>query len=191
MNLVAGDRGKSMLMPGWRGRLRWSGSLRANRNATEHGIRRHSGDAGATLVEFALSVSILLMMLFGLTAMCLAFYTYSFVADAAREATRYAIVRGSTCTDLPDCNATTNQISNYVKQLGFPGMNTSNMTITTSWLTASSTLPTSWSSCATGTCNAPGNGVRVVVTYAVPLTIPFVSPNALNVSSTSQMVISQ
>ncbi len=149
------------------------------------------GDAGATLMEFALSTSVLLMMLMGIITMCLAFYTYNFVADAAREATRYAIVRGSTCTDLPDCNATAGQVSTYVKQLGFPGMTASNLTVSTSWLTASSTRPTTWSACTSGTCNVPGNGVRVVVTYAFPLTLPFVSPDALNLSSTSQMVISQ
>ena len=49
------------------------------------------------MVEMALSMIILLTILFGLIEMCLALYTYHFVSDAAREGSRYAIVHGSTC----------------------------------------------------------------------------------------------
>ena len=42
------------------------------------------------LVEFALSSVVLFMTLFGLMAFALALYSYVFVAEAAREASRYA-----------------------------------------------------------------------------------------------------
>ena len=155
-------------------------------------------DSGATIVEFALSATILFMVLFGLIEMCLAFYTYNFVSNAARAAARYAIVRGSTsCTNTPNltnCNATSAEISSYVNSLGDPGLSSSNLTVTASWLTATSSgnpATTTWSACSTGVCNAPGNVVKVVTTYAFPLGIPYVPLSTLDLTGTSEMVIQQ
>ena len=54
-------------------------------------------ERGSSMVEFALGASLLFMVVFGIIAMALALYTYNVVSEAAREATRYAIVRGSAC----------------------------------------------------------------------------------------------
>ena len=139
---------------------------------------------GSTLVEMALTMIILLMILFGLIEMCLALYTYHFVSDAAREGSRFAIVRGSAC-ELPgyECNATATQIQTYVQGLGFPGINPSNMTVTTTW--------SAYPGGAVCACNDPGDLVTVNVSYKFPLAIPFVPASTLAMSSTSSMVISQ
>jgi len=168
-------------------------------HAVTEGLRKllsHArGDEGASIVETAVASSVFLAMLIGVFQMMLALYTFHFISDAAREATRYAIVRGSTsCVNtpaLPNCNATADQIQSYVRGLSYPGIVPSKLTVTTTWLTASTTYPTSWSVCTAGTCNAPGNQVMVVATYAFPLNVPFVPKATFNLSSTSEMVISQ
>lgn len=171
-------------------RLRMAGP--ANTAAHKrHGIR---GDEGASLVEMALACAVLFAVLFGLFEMTLAFYTYHFVSEAAREATRWAIVRGSQCSTntpaLNDCNASTSDIQNYVQNLGYPGLSAANLTVTTAWLQQTAPPNATWAACA-GECNSPGNQVQVTVAYAFPLTIPYWKSTTLNVSSTSTMVISQ
>jgi Flp pilus assembly protein TadG len=151
-------------------------------------------EEGQALVEFAMSCLVLIPILFGSIEACLGFYTYNFVADAAREATRYAMVRGSACTGLPDCNASAAQIKNYVQGLGYPGLTASNLNVPVTWLQANTLAgSTTWTVCPATppVCNQPGNQVQVTVTYNFPLGIPFISKTPLNISSTSSMVISQ
>jgi Flp pilus assembly protein TadG len=156
-------------------------------------------DTGSALVEMAASCVLLIVMFFGVFEFGLASYTYHYVSDAAREGARFAMVRGSaSCINTPNlgtCNASATQISNYVKNLGYPGINSGAMNVSVSWLTATTTTggtntTTTWASC-TGTCNLPGNMVNVVVTYSFPLAIPFSSNRIINVSSTAAMVVSQ
>jgi Flp pilus assembly protein TadG len=160
------------------------------------------GESGAALVETALSATVLLALLIGMMQTFLALYGYHYVAYAAREGSRWAMVRGGDCYlqgTMPNCNANQNDIQTYVRSLGFPGIDSSNVTVTAAWdqpSTPTATAPTiSWSTCSTGTpgtgCNAPGHMVVVDVTYAFPLNIPFVSNRTLNMTSTSSMVISQ
>lgn len=157
-------------------------------------VRAIRGDEGASVLEFALVSTVFFALLIGCFEMLLALYTFHFVSDAAREASRYAIVRGSTsCTNTPNltnCNATAAQIQTYIRSLTYPGITPNSLSVTTTWLAASSTTPTTWSACA-GSCNAPGNGVKVVVTYPFSFSVPFVPKATLNLTSTSQMVISQ
>jgi Flp pilus assembly protein TadG len=146
-------------------------------------------EQGSALVEFALSIIILLTLVFGVIAMCLAIYAYHFISDAAREGTRYAIVRGSSCATYGNfsapCPVTTSaQVQTYVRSLAYPGINPNYMTITATW-------PTTGASCtpSVSPCNNPGNVVKVTVSYALPLPIPFVSARTLTMTSSSQMVI--
>jgi Flp pilus assembly protein TadG len=53
-------------------------------------------EEGATLVEAAVGLVVLLALFIAILQICLALYASHFVADAAREGSRYAIVRGST-----------------------------------------------------------------------------------------------
>ena len=148
---------------------------------------------GGNLVEFALVSAVFFAMVFGILQLCLALYTYDYISEAAREGSRWAIVRGSTsCTNTPNltnCNASTTAISNFVKGLGYPGINaTAHMTVTTTYWTWSGTA---WTACTTGTCNAPGNAVQTQVSYALPLSVPYWRATTINLSSTSRMLISQ
>ena len=151
-------------------------------------------EEGASIFEMALVSTIFFAMLIGSFQMLLALYAFHFVSEAAREGSRYAMVRGSTsCTNTPNlsnCDATSDQIQTYVRGLTYPGIKSSNLTLTTTWSQASSGYPTTWSSCA-GACNGPGNQVKVVAAYAYSLSVPFVPKASLNLTSTSEMVISQ
>ena len=150
-------------------------------------LRRCADDEqGATLVETALSIVILLAFIFGIVETGLGLYTYHFIAEAAREGTRYAIVRGSTCTGFASaCPAATSDIQSYVLNLGFPGIDPSKMTVNASW-----SAYTSGSPCSPG-CNSPGNLVTVTVNYNFPLSVPFVPGQTFRLSSQSAMIIAQ
>jgi Flp pilus assembly protein TadG len=169
----------------------WKGCLEA-------WLRRRLGseEEGASMVETAVAMLVLLPILLGVIEFSLLFYAYHDVTDAAREACRWAAVRGSlSCTNTPgltNCKATTDQIQSYVRNLGYPGLTPANLSVTTNWLVASAPPPpTTWSACSSGTCNAPGNEVQVTVTYPFTIAIPFWKAAAIKVSSTSTMVIAQ
>jgi Flp pilus assembly protein TadG len=154
-----------------------------------------AGEAGTALIEAALSISVLLVFMFGVIQVSLALYSYHFISDVAREATRYAIVRGSTWKTPCDtgdgsgyasagCVANQNDVKNYVQSIEFPGISSSNLTATPTWA--------AWfggTSCAS--CNATGNVVQVQVTYTFPFSVPFLPKRDFTMSSTSEMVISQ
>src|ERR1700722_12356327 len=114
-------------------------------------MTRLRGEEGSALVEFAISSTVLFLCLFGILGLCGALYTYNFVVDAAHEATRYAIVRGSSCSGLTNCplssNATTASatLQTYVQTLGYPGIVANNLTAAATWSGGNSPA------------NAPGN----------------------------------
>lgn len=164
--------------------------------------QRARSEAGSALVETAISATILLGILIGMMQGFLALYGYHYVSYAAREGSRWAMVRGSQClTDsvtMPGCNAAQSDIQAYVQSLNFPGIDSNNVTVTAAWnqpSTPTTSAPSvTWSTCSTGTpgsCNVPGNMVVVNVTYAFPLNIPFMKSATLNMTSASSMVISQ
>ncbi len=131
---------------------------------------------------------VLLTMLFGIIEMGLALYTYHYLSEAAREGTRFAIVRGSACTGFATaCPASEQDIQAYIESLGFPGIDPSAMTVATSY----SAYPAGGTCFPNANCTNPGNMVQVTVNYQYPLSIPFIPSSILNMTSTSQMVISQ
>jgi Flp pilus assembly protein TadG len=162
--------------------------LRGMRSVASRMHRTLRVEAGSSIVEFAMAAVILFTLVFGVIAICLALYSYNVTAEVAREATRYAIVRGSACSSstFPNCNVTSAQIQTYVRNIGFPGINPQSLTATATW-------PTTGVNCTPSVtpCNNPGNLVRVTVNYSFPLVIPFVPSRTLTMSNTSQMVISQ
>jgi len=150
-------------------------------------VKSARGERGSSLVEMAISIAFLLTLVGGAFEICFAFYTYHTISDIAREATRYAMVRGSSCSGSTGCPATQASILSYV-QASFPGViNTSStfMTLTATW-------PDSGSVCTPNSspCNNPGNHVKVTITYKFPLTIPFITATTITMSSSSEMVIS-
>lgn len=156
-------------------------------------VRAFAGnEEGADLIDFAISVSVLMSVVFGIIAVSLAVYSYFFVSDAAREATRYAIVRGSTLTTdctapgYATCIAQPADIQSYVREMGFPGIVANNLTVTSTWLTSAG------GACGTSdSCKVPGNQVKVSVSYPFPLSIPFIPHGTINMASSSTMVIAQ
>jgi Flp pilus assembly protein TadG len=170
-------------------------------SATRLALRQRSsrGEEGSAIIETALSIVVLFTFLIGIMETGLALYSYHFIADAAREGARYAIVRGHTAGTLPcaappnyaTCIAqggiNTGDIATYVKTLGFPGINPSYMAVTSTWsqYVHGTTCPT------LGPCNSPGNLVTVIVTYNFPLNLPFFPPKAFAMSSTAAMIIQQ
>jgi len=151
-------------------------------------------EEGATLVEMAITSMLILAALFGLIQAFWALYAYNYVDNASRQATRYAIVRGSTykgtnCSSpgWATCVAqggNTGDVAQYVRTLAYPGIDTSQVTVTTTW-------PGGVGVCPAAPCNNPGNLVKVVVSYPYSFHIPFVRAASFTMASTSQMVISQ
>jgi Flp pilus assembly protein TadG len=146
------------------------------------------GEHGAAALEFAVAAGFMFTMLIGLMKVCLAIYTYHYVAEAAREGSRYAMVRGSSCSGFSSaCPATSDNVQTYVRGLGYPGITSSLMTVTTTWATYPAGKPCTPSA----TCNNPSDVVMVQTSYAFPLNIPGVGSNTYTMTSTSVMIISQ
>ena len=183
MSGIRSNRTIGRLIGRWR--LRWH---TCGLSHGEQGRRFFHCDEGANVLELAVVSSLLFAMLFGIIEVSLALYAYNYVSDAAREGTRYAIVRGSSCTGLSNCGITAAQIQTYVQNLGYPGLSSANTTVTTTWFSPSSSTPVTWTACGTP-CNAPTDAVQVKVTYRFGLNIPFVPKKTLNLQSTSMMVI--
>jgi Flp pilus assembly protein TadG len=155
-------------------------------------------EEGQSIVETAMSLTILITFMFAVFEVGLALYSYHFVSEAAREGTRYAIVRGFTagstnCTapGPPTCRAqggsNTGDIATYVKYLGFPGINPNNMTVNSTW----SAYPTGTSCTPSASCNNPGNLVTITVQYSFPVVVPFVPNHTYTMTSQSAMIIAQ
>jgi hypothetical protein len=156
--------------------------------------RKDGGEEGAALVEMAISITMFVSVLIGVVYLIFGLYSYNFVADAAREASRYASTRGAQCNvntpGLGNCGLLAGQVQSLVQGMRYPGLNARNLVVTTEWLRANTTGSTGWTACAVA-CNAPGNMVEVVVTYPYPISVPFWARTTIDVSSTSTMVISQ
>jgi Flp pilus assembly protein TadG len=133
---------------------------------------------GESLVSFAVTLPILLSFVFGLTQICLAFYTHEFISDAAREGTRYAIVHGSTCETSggATCTASAANVNSYVSGLSLPNLGGGTMTVNTTYPDGS---------------NVPGDRVKVNITYTFPYKIPFVTTTPMSITTNSEMYIVQ
>ena len=182
-------------------------------------IRRAlKNEEGNSMVEMALvSTFVFLPMVIGIFEVSIGLYTYNCVCEAARQATRYASVRGAeSCTiesSFVDCNLSpstgtnptstsgSTSLTNYVNNLNYPGLHPANLTVTATWLSKTITSgtggvsTTTWDTTCTTTdtygqpCNTPGDAVRVKVSYAFPL--PFWKARNITLASTSQMVINE
>jgi Flp pilus assembly protein TadG len=143
---------------------------------------------GASLVEFAIAATALLCVMVGIIESGRALYMYHTVSNAARLASRWAIVRGSGCSaPLDHCNATGADIQNYV-QSNVPIVDSGSLQVAASWST--STDPTNDCSVTDPSGNnSRGHLVCVTVSYPFRFAIPFLNATTLNLSSTSKMAI--
>ena len=146
---------------------------------------KHS-ERGASMVETAIVMSVVLLLLFGIIDFGRAIYTYSFVAQAARQGARWMIVRGSqSCNITPhidNCGALSPAVQTYIRGLNNGVLTSNNITATAAF-----------STCPSGAAvqNGPGCTVTVSVHYPFAFLAPFVRSTGINMSSTSAMVISQ
>lgn len=159
-------------------------------------LYRIAGDeSGSELVEFALAVCIWVAGVFAIMYGAFALYASHFVGNAADEAARYAVVRGSTwngtscsSTSTLECDATSTDVSNYVVSTLMPGLSASNLTVTTSWPGTTST----GAACDTAYgSNSPNCLVEVQVQYTFSFPLPFLTQRTIPMTSTSEMTISQ
>jgi Flp pilus assembly protein TadG len=159
------------------GRVRQAGKC-----GTAFGLRgqrgRWAGEEGSSLVEFAVSIPVLLTFFFGLIQVCIATYTRGEISESAREGTRYAMVHGSSCLTASSASCTLNAqaINTYVSSGLWPNIGGGTMTVNTTYPDGN---------------ESPGSHVQVQVTYAFPFRVPFIPASTLTMSSTSVMYIVQ
>ena len=153
-------------------------------------------DEGSALIEFAASAVLFFTLLFGIVDFSRALYVDHFVATAAQEATRYAMVRGaswtSTCAAVPGygCTATSSNIGTFVQSLAPAGVVKSSLSVTVSWPGTDAT-GASCTSSGSSAANSAGCTVSVVVSYPFAFATPLIVRKTLSLSSTSQVTIVQ
>lgn len=151
-------------------------NVRCDRSGTRErrsGWRKPSGERGQVFLEFALIVPAFLVLLFSIMWLSLAVYAYNYVGYAAREGSRYAAVHG---TDSKQPVTTASAVTAFV-QNETTGLDTSKLTVSTTWTPSA-------------TPGKPGSTVQVQVQYQFQLSVPFMPPITLPLSSTSKMTIS-
>jgi Flp pilus assembly protein TadG len=140
------------------------------------GGRLLKSECGSGLVEYAVIIILFMTMLLGIADFSRALYAYHFVSSQAREAARYAMVRGcSTISAHCPTAATASDIRTFVKNVPL-GIDASKVTVPDATWTPD---------------HKPGSVVSVEVDYAFTFIFPFVSTSTLNFKSTSKMVIAQ
>src|SRR5580704_3421966 len=103
------------------------------------------------MAEFSLIAIPCLTLFFGIMNFAMAFYDYDFVGYSAQQGARYAIVHGATGNPV----ATVNSVKTYVTGMVAGVMDTSQLTVNTTW----------------SPNNSPGSVVTVTVGYTFkPLT---------------------
>ena len=144
--------------------------------------------SGASTVEFAVSFCVQITLMLGLMESAIGIYTFHFIAEAAREGSRYARVRGSACTGAAmACPAAPSDVQAYVRSLAYPGITGSAIQVTSTW----SAFPSGSGCSPSVSCNNPGNVVTVTVTYPFMFSVTPLTPNTWHFTSTSASVISQ
>jgi hypothetical protein len=162
-------------------------------------LRRLHGEQGNAMVEFALSLTVLLTLLFGIIDVGRALFAYNWLYNGARQATRWAMVRGAFCdSHLPGCppvgggkgGADLNAITNYVKDtpqapytdgLDTTGIDTGAVIVTATCF--SKTVQNS------PPC-APTSQVQIQITYQFQFITPFLSQiKSWTMTSTSERVV--
>jgi Flp pilus assembly protein TadG len=145
-------------------------------HSAKRGRRLLKNECGTGLVEYAVIVVLFMTMLLGIADFSRALYAYHFVSSQAREATRYAMVRGcSTISTHCPSRASDSDIQTFVKNVPL-GIDPAKVTVSAPTWTPD---------------RSPGSVVSVEVDYAFNFIFPFVSKSTLNFKSTSHMVVAQ
>jgi len=135
------------------------------------GLRRNRSERGVAMVEAGLVLPIVFMLFFGFIQFALILGAFNSAAYGCRQATRYAIVHGSTAP--APCTAA--QLQNIVKA--------------NSLMAAAATV--SVPSPVWTPDNTPGSSVTVSATLTFNLAVPFVKIHLFTVTTSSTMDIVQ
>lgn len=160
-------------------------------------MRRNSRDSqkGSALVDFALSLIIVLSVLFGIIDVGRALYAYDWVANAARKGSRFMEVRGTPgCLKNPHllsggCPATATDATNYITNANGNGIDTTG--INANQLTVTSLCRVTGSIGTQPPC-ADTTWVQVKVTYNFKFITPFLAvafPSGWDMHSSSEVIV--
>jgi Flp pilus assembly protein TadG len=162
-----------------------------------HRLRDLKGDCGSGLVEYAIVFLLFMTMILGTIDFGRALYTYHFLSNVTRDATRWAAVNGANCGPPPNgdnsCNGagymnngpvTQSDVQTYVKNHTPPGIDKTKITTTVTWPVSADSPAV----CGT-TQNFPGCTVQVQSSYVFSFLFPLVKNGNTTMSSTSDMII--
>jgi Flp pilus assembly protein TadG len=128
------------------------------------------GERGNYMIEFGLSIVLFFGIVLGILDVSRGIYAYNFLAGAAKEGSRYAMIHGSSSGS----KASSTDIQNVV-QKWLIGMADSSATVTTTWSPATEN---------------PGSQVTVKVQYTFTPMSNFLV-GSWNLQSTSQTTVIQ
>jgi Flp pilus assembly protein TadG len=159
--------------------------------------QRRRTERGASLVEYAFVIILFFTLIFGISGFGHALYVYHHINNAAKEATRYAAVRGSTCNvtpaSEPSCTTansasgiagptTIADVEAYVASITPPSIDSTQFVYNICGVSDGTACPASTASgpqvcnAAVGvlpaTANYPGCTVSVQIGYVYPFIFP-------------------
>jgi Flp pilus assembly protein TadG len=155
-------------------------------------VDRKAGERGSSLVEQSFILVFLLTLMFGIIDCGRALYTYHFVSNVAREATRWASVRsGSNCNGvLQQCPASNSNIQGiFSHNVSNMGLDPHSLSLTTTWVVPPGVGA---AACPGANQNSVGCMVHVDVTYTYTFFFaPFIAAPAITMNSSSEMLITR
>jgi Flp pilus assembly protein TadG len=104
-------------------------AMRKKIPATTSLYRRLGTRRGTSMAEFGLVAVPCLTLFFAIISFAMALYCYDFLGYSARQATRYAMVHGSTAPTVVSAS----DVKTYVNGLVLGVLDTSLLTVTTTW----------------------------------------------------------
>ncbi len=131
--------------------------------------RKRQRTRGNTMIEAAITMVLFFTLLFGIVGWGRAVWAYVWTSHSAREASRWASVRGSKSSGATSNTAVTTFVKSQTA-----GLDPTAVTVNATWPDGN---------------EDPGSRVTVSVQYSVTQLVPFVP--AITVSSSSTMVIAQ
>ena len=160
-------------------------------------LRGQHDERGATILEFAFVMVLTFVLIFAIIDFARALYSYHFISEAAREATRYAAVRGTACNSaaVSPCPVGAPEIQNYVNQLVPAGIDASKVLTNPKFTGIPGSLPM-----CTGPNPIAGCPVEVDIQYdfnfifpASFYNLPPISylPSTITMHSESQMIVAR
>ena len=172
---------------------------------------RPRAERGTTLVEFALVFILFMTLILGVIGFGHGLFVYHHLNNAAKEATRYAAVRGSTCSNDLSCLASNSasgiagpttkaDVKKYVQNITPQSIDATKLTVTVCGVSDAAACAASapavctaavgsGSSLVPATSYYHGCTVQVQVQYVYNFIVPLVGATPINMSSTSDMII--